>query len=464
MIAPAFRPRLLVASWLCAIALTRLEALSLPDCREVREGVRLCRACRGTEDAEPREANRYWVFGPWRVQAEADAVLETLSASVPPSALHVRYGLDGYELLLPAAAGDDAEKGLAARGLGALPMREERSAPFVDPPGSGPLELYWLELDPRRVRIEAAHSLDAALGLETTRSLVGRRGALAGINGGFFATSGPLRGESTGLWIHRGRLLSEPDRGRGAVGFQSERGRVVARFGRPQASLWLRLGERRVPVAGVNRERRAGERVVYTPEFHRTTLTWPGGTELIVREGRVQEIICSAASRPIPENGFVVSLAPGVSLDGLAIGVPATWEFELHGWADSEKAVPGEAVSAGPLLLATGRSVLEPERESISKVFCLARHPRTAVGARHDGVLLFLVADGRAPGRSHGASLPELQEILLELGAVDAVNLDGGGSTTLVVEGRVINHPSDRAGERENGDALLVFLVPSEEP
>jgi exopolysaccharide biosynthesis protein len=54
-------------------------------------------------------------------------------------------------------------------------------------------------------------------------------------------------------------------------------------------------------------------------------------------------------------------------------------------------------------------------------------------------------------------SLPELTDLLLELGAVDAINLDGGGSTTMVVGDQVLNRPSDPTGERENGDAILVI-------
>jgi hypothetical protein len=73
------------------------------------------------------------------------------------------------------------------------------------------------------------------------------------------------------------------------------------------------------------------------------------------------------------------------------------------------------------------------------------RHPRTAIGWSRDGLeMIFVVADGRSP-RSAGATTPELALILRDLGAWEAVRLDGGGSSTLAVRGRVVNTPSDRA-------------------
>jgi exopolysaccharide biosynthesis protein len=90
--------------------------------------------------------------------------------------------------------------------------------------------------------------------------------------------------------------------------------------------------------------------------------------------------------------------------------------------------------------------------------FADARHPRTAVGVRADGRILLVTVDGRQPELSVGMTIAELATLLIELGAVEAVNMDGGGSTTMVVRGRVVNSPSDLTGERAVGDALLIYL------
>ncbi len=432
-------------------------ATALPECLEVETGLRLCRLCRTAQAAERAPEQRFWILGPWRNQVEADRALACLEGVVGLGAASVRSRSEGYELLVPAHGEVTPPAAFSACASGFSPFGPESVAPFDLPGTQAELELIWLEIDLRRFRVEARHGRDHAIGLEPTRQLALRHGAVAAVNGGFFATSGTLRGDSTGLWIHRQRLLSEPDRGRGAVGFEERSGFQRVHFGRPQAEIWWEFGTRRLPVSGINRNRRAGEIVLYTPEFHRTTLTEPGGIEIVVRSGRIVETAHPVGSREIPHDGFVVSLAPDVKVAGIRPGTPSRWGSSIWGWLDEPKDVVAEAVSAGPWLLASGRSVLDPSREAISQVFSRARHPRTAVGARHDGLLLLVVADGRAPGRSAGVSLPELQELLLELGVTDAVNLDGGGSSTLVLFGRVVNEPSDRTGERENGDGLLVF-------
>jgi exopolysaccharide biosynthesis protein len=84
------------------------------------------------------------------------------------------------------------------------------------------------------------------------------------------------------------------------------------------------------------------------------------------------------------------------------------------------------------------------------------KHPRTAVGFSRDSTTLFILAvDGRSQ-RSIGVTLDELALLMRRLGAWQAMNFDGGGSTTMVIDGAVVNAPSDTAGERAVGNALLV--------
>ena len=90
-------------------------------------------------------------------------------------------------------------------------------------------------------------------------------------------------------------------------------------------------------------------------------------------------------------------------------------------------------------------------------IFVNDRHPRTAVARLSDGRILFVTIDGRQPGVSHGLSLPTLAELLVRHGAAEAINLDGGGSTTLVINNHVANKPPDPTGERPVSDVLLIF-------
>ena len=128
---------------------------------------------------------------------------------------------------------------------------------------------------------------------------------------------------------------------------------------------------------------------------------------------------------------------------------------------DWEKTLIGrDIITSGPLLLISGNNVQIPDDS-----FCNDRHPRTAVGKLADGSLLLFIVDGRASA-ANGMTIKELQKTLRWLGCTDAINLDGGGSTTMYIKGQpadgVVNYPTDNKkfdheGEREVANALLLL-------
>ena len=122
-------------------------------------------------------------------------------------------------------------------------------------------------------------------------------------------------------------------------------------------------------------------------------------------------------------------------------------------------------VNGGPRLLRDGR----PQITACAEGFCYSetgrfywrfgvrRNPRTMAGTTGNGDVLLVAVDGHEQGHSVGLSFPEEAALMRALGATQAVNLDGGGSTTLVSGGQVVNVPSDATGERAIGDAVLLF-------
>lgn len=82
--------------------------------------------------------------------------------------------------------------------------------------------------------------------------------------------------------------------------------------------------------------------------------------------------------------------------------------------------------------------------------------PRTAVGVMDTDHLVFVVVDGRSEGYSEGVTLPELAEIFVGLGAVTAYNIDGGGSSTMVFDGALVNDPLGKGTERGTSDVLYI--------
>lgn len=110
-----------------------------------------------------------------------------------------------------------------------------------------------------------------------------------------------------------------------------------------------------------------------------------------------------------------------------------------------------EAVTFQPRLIVNGKGLIKSRAEGWGIA------PRTAMGQTEDGSILFLVIDGRQPAYSIGATLYEVQNILLEHGAVIAANLDGGSSTVLVKDNEVVNTPTNNNGGRYLPTAFLVF-------
>jgi len=455
----------LVLALAVVLPLTAGEALApcaAPETNEtVAPGLQHRLLCRGSVATEPS----YRVLvGTFHKQSEASARLEELRKegfAVLPDSDGENYRI--LTVATPTRAEAEQVKGrLVERGYGGELEILEVVQDLDNP--SGPWRIHVLEADPNKVRVRVAHAMDAAIGLETTADLAARHGALAAVNGGFFHMTGLLAGDCDGTLQIDGRLLSEPDRGRGTVGFYDSDGTVHAVFGRLSFRGEVRIEDgATIPLDGVNRAREPEEIVLYTPEFHRTTLTQPGGAEVLLEDGRITAIREGLGSSPIPPGGAVLSigeerareivrkLRPGMTVE-IRTGVVPLLPDPDGEWGKAQF-----MSSAGPLLLWNGTRLAEPEKESISAVFYLARHPRTAVGAKKDGTLLLVTVDGRRPEESVGMSIPELTDLMLELGCTSAVNLDGGGSTTMVIGDQIVNQPSSSSGPRRNGDGVMVF-------
>lgn len=116
-------------------------------------------------------------------------------------------------------------------------------------------------------------------------------------------------------------------------------------------------------------------------------------------------------------------------------------------------------MTAGPMLLREG--ALVPQRDD--RTFVTKRHNRTALGVRPDGTTILVVADGRFKHKSGGLSLMELERVMRWLGCTEAINLDGGGSSTMYIkDSGVVNYPSDNnrhdhEGQRPVSNAILLL-------
>jgi exopolysaccharide biosynthesis protein len=329
-----------------------------------------------------------------------------------------------------------------------------------------------LRLDLKKARLDVVHALDAAIGVETTSSISRRHGAFAAINAGFFRLDRSIfNGEAAGVLKIDHKLLSESFANRIAF-FISNRGNQTAiAFAHLEINGSAEIKNKTFRLSGINRQRKDDDIIEFTPEFHRTTLTDNSGLEIIVRNGKIAAISDGKGSSLIPENGYVISAGAKMReqlLPVLKIGNKVKLSSGiLHKGNDfpTEESnrttiafsTAEDIVGGVPQLIKNGKIEITWEKEKSSKSFVETRHPRTAIARIKDGRALLVTVDGRSE-TSAGMSLQELAEMLLEMGATDAMNLDGGGSTTMVLDGKVVNRPSDKEGERPVSDAILVTL------
>lgn len=389
-------------------------------------------------------------------------------------------------LLPPSAAPESVRHSLAP---GVVFLQE------ILPPPKGPLVINVLRVNLKApgVRVQAALGRDVVLtdepakGRESIGDLAARHGAVAAVNADFF----PFTGDPLGLAIRDGELLSEGMAHRAAMGITAD-GQVLFDTLLPVGTL-RGPGEAVTALDGINRPLARDEIVLLTPAFGARARVGPADVVVPlskvhgpVRAGQEQEGLAGemASGDPngaIPADGAVLA-GSGRGAEWLRANVRAgdvlRFRFDLVSnplppgpprgdLASRAGALRGrigrsawtevvQAVGGGPWLVRDGQIAVDgveqgfPEREFVHK-----RHPRTAAGVTASGELLLVAVDGRQR-QSQGLSLPELAAYMKRIGAVRAINLDGGGSTAMVVRGLYVNSPSDGA-PRPVANALLVF-------
>ncbi|SCL28485.1 Sporulation related domain-containing protein [Micromonospora pallida] len=379
-------------------------------------------------------------------------------------------------------------------------------------PTTGPWSVDVLVVDPRQFRGRLGSELATQIvpGRETTSSIAQRTGALAAVNGGFFVISptgtgqpGPglagTDGDLAGISVVDGDLVSEAVNDRPALVVPTDSG-TGATVRRLATRLSVRAGRVQHEVTGLNR--RPGlivncggvgaaypftrpahdytcgndnELVAITPVFGPAAPEGEGYQVTLDADGTVVAVR-ERLGGPVPADG---SLLQGTGTGGQWLREHARpgQRLAVHDTVlDAERGTPvpltagTSVVNGGPLLLRDGQVALDPVRDGFSPEdigaadrgsfyngWYLRRNPRTAAGVTADGRIILLTVDGRRPGHSVGLSLPEVAQVMRSLGAVDALNLDGGGSTAMVVDGVLQGVPSDSTGERPDGDAIVVL-------
>ncbi|MEV4112680.1 phosphodiester glycosidase family protein [Nonomuraea sp. NPDC049695] len=325
---------------------------------------------------------------------------------------------------------------------------------------TGPWDVKVVMIDARTFRGSYVSSLGTSVAKrETVSSMAKAKHALVGVNGGFFNihTDKALRGEPVGASVVAGKLLSEAVPGRSAVVLKGHTAKITEL--RTTVTAASQDGQK-TEVNGVNRAVATDELVLYTEEYGAKTPA--GGTDAVLdANGKVLGLresgaAVAAGTRVLHGNGLAADWLNEHAFQDWTVKVD-TKVVDLR----TKKALqltPDLYVIAGNVgLVRNGQVKITAKRDGHDSVnMILRRHPRTLLGVTANGSLILAAVEGRNPGVSVGANFHEAAEFMRWLGAKQAVNLDGGGSTAMVVRDKLVNRPSDGV-ERGVGDALLVL-------
>lgn len=274
------------------------------------------------------------------------------------------------------------------------------------------------------------------------------------INAGFFNRNNRL---PLGAMRYEGRWLSGPILGRGAIAW-NDTGEVY--FGRLalQQTITTNTGQQ-FPINTINSGYVQAGIGLYTPDWGPTyTPILDNETIVVVANNQVVSHQAGGAAGAIaiaiPQDGYVLAtrayatavnaLPPGTQVEYSSVTVPETFAAYPH------------IMGGGPLLVVNRTVVLNAEAEQFSQAFANQAAPRSAIGKTADGRLLMVTVHHRPNG--NGLSLSQMADIMVQLGATDALNLDGGSSSSLYFSGALINRDPQTAARVNNG--LGIFLSP----
>ncbi|ANE46231.1 metallophosphoesterase [Paenibacillus swuensis] len=285
---------------------------------------------------------------------------------------------------------------------------------------------------------------------------------IAAVNGDFYDLS---TGVPLGLFMGGGKILTSPPSNWFAFGIKPDGSTLYGPS--PELARTVTIQGTTTPISHINRLRSTDALILYSSDFHTSTTTNDLGDEVVLdivsgelKTGstmtlRVKEVHKNKGNTMLAP-GQVVLSASGTKrsvLNGLQAGDEVTASFQLEqAWQNVTMSIGGN------VLLVQDGNVIPQGDTSLA--------PRTAIGTKADGSVVMLEMDGRQPGVSEGMQLQEVGQLMKDMGVVNALNLDGGGSSTFVARlpgetaRKVLNRPSDGSERKTANGILLVNRAP----
>ena len=323
-----------------------------------------------------------------------------------------------------------------------------------------------IDLNQDNFRLKTLTSTSGVNFRETVPVLAQQHNALAAVNADFFQPSGSdsRRASAIGVVVDEGRMLTTPARGKDmATAAVTNDGTVVMGLWDQYINVIAPNGNKH-QVYHYNKYYDQGALVIYNSDWDSASPGYPlTQTEMVVEDGIVTDIR-TAGGKPItfPENSYVVASTDGKNkfiTDNFRVGDAVV----IDSWLEPKPEDYMMAVGGGTMLITNGQNA--PVTHNIS-----GTNPRSAMGVDQSGKIAYLVTvDGRMES-SLGMTLNELRDYMRSLGCHNAINFDGGGSTTIVTKelyedgSSLKNTPSDGSLRRVTNAVGIVSTAPYGDP
>lgn len=320
--------------------------------------------------------------------------------------------------------------------------------------GNARVPVIWLEVNPKQAGISLQPILPnptTMMGIAPLAETARQAQTAAAINGGFFNRDRQL---PLGAIRLNGQWLSGPILNRGAIAWDSngslEFGRLTL-----QETVTTQTGQR-LPLTHLNSGYVQAGIARYTPAWGATYTSLTNGEIIVfVQNNQVvsQQVIeqVGTLSVQIPTNGYILVIRSNRSA-ATAFTLGTTLQLESTSNSPNLLRYP-QILAAGPLLIQNRQIVLDASAESFSRAFAVEKASRSAIAQREDGILLLVAVHKRLDGTT--LTLLDMAQLLQQLGAINALNLDGGSSTTLYLGGQILDRstPTSRV---HNGIGVFV--------
>lgn len=265
----------------------------------------------------------------------------------------------------------------------------------------------------------------------TIRTIANRNNSIAAVNGTYFK---PQNGVPLGTLMIDKKVYTGPIYNRVAMGI----GKNEFKMAQVQFNSTLKTGRTNLKIDNINQPRMLSTYVLmYTPDWGQVSPTPPKyGVNIAIQDNRITQI--SYGSTPIPQNGFVIS-GPKAKLEPFLSAKKAELDIKMvPEWENVD-----HIISGGPYLIKDGAVYIDVTAQKLGAI--TGKNPRTAIGYTAENEFIMVTVDGREQA-SVGMTLGELARMMKSFGCINAMNLDGGGSSVMYVQGKVVNSPAQRGG------------------